>query len=316
MERMTEIHGQLELAFTEGLHEGGENYREGGQKNTAQEGGTVKYSFEGYAEDGKGIYRSNFPKGTPKKAKGERILKYIQDVWSEKPITLRIEKNGEIRYIEAQFDPTYSEDTKFKTDASKLMGGNRHGTSAEQRVTLDLADDYYRLAAESWYNYSKDETGKDSDTHKDVKEWHYFINDIYFAEYDSEQLEPYRISINVKEKNDGNFFYSFSAEKMEGTSTQRTLHAVVSSEKNAANGSSSNKSIRNPGDSVKKNSARYQQNEAAAELLQKENDRLNRDVAELMPLVQALRKMNGGKIKKAYLEAVAHLLRTADAKGN
>jgi len=44
VERMTEIHGQLELAFTEGLHEGGENYREGGQKNTAQEGG-VRYAF-------------------------------------------------------------------------------------------------------------------------------------------------------------------------------------------------------------------------------------------------------------------------------
>ena len=39
VERMTEIHAQLQLAFAEGLHEGGENYRTGGKENTAQEGG-------------------------------------------------------------------------------------------------------------------------------------------------------------------------------------------------------------------------------------------------------------------------------------
>ena len=88
-------------------------------KNTAQQTDGVKYSFKGYADDGKGIYESNFPIGTPKKAKGERILKYIQDVWSKKPITLRIEENGNVRYIEAKFDPTYSEDKNIRTDASK-----------------------------------------------------------------------------------------------------------------------------------------------------------------------------------------------------
>ena len=207
-------------------------------KKPTGEGGN-RYSFKGYAEDGKGIYESNFPKGTPKKAKGERILKYIQEVWSKKPIMLRIEDADGIRYVEAKFDPTYSEDRKYKTDASKLMGGNRHGSAVEQRVTLDLADDYYQIASESVYNYSKEETGKDTETHKDVKQWHYFVNDIYFAEQGSDDLTPYRVSINVKEKGNGNFFYSFSAEKAEGTSTQRTLHAAVNDSQEAnANGSS------------------------------------------------------------------------------
>lgn len=209
------------------------------QKNTASESG-AKYQFRGYAEDGKGIYESNFPLGTPKRAKGERILKYIQDVWSKKPITLRIEDASGIRYIEARFDPVFDEGENARTDASKLMGGNRHGTSAEQRVTLDLADDYYQLATESKYNGSKEETGKQTATHQGVKTWHYFVNDIYFAEYGSDNLTPYTVSINVKEKADGNFFYSFSAEHAEkngGTSTQRTLHAVVNSNENvAANG--------------------------------------------------------------------------------
>lgn len=185
------------------------------------------YSFIGYAEDGRGKYKSNFPKGTPKMAKADKILNYIQNVWSKKPIKLKIEENGNVKYIEAKFDPTYDESGNIPTDASKLMGGNRHGTSSEQRVTLDLADDYYQIASESQYNYSKDETGRDNPAHKDVTRWHYFINDIYFAEYDSDNYEPYRVSINVKERADGEYVYSFSAEKQRESDTPRTLHAVV-----------------------------------------------------------------------------------------
>lgn len=214
-----------------------------------------QYSFMGYAEDGKGKYKSNFPKGTPKFAKGEKILKYIQDVWSKKPIRLRIDENGNTRYIEAKFDPTYDESGNTQTDASKLMGGNRHGTSSEQRVTLDLADDYYQIASESQYNYSKDETGKDNPAHKDVTKWHYFINDIYFAEYGSEEYEPYRVSINVKEKPDGEYVYSFSAEKQRESNTPRTLHAVVNEGKNPdANVELSNNRVAQKPPTVKKNS--------------------------------------------------------------
>lgn len=196
-------------------------------KKAAPKGDGIRFSFEGYAEDGKGKYKSNFPQGTPKKAKGERILKYIQEVWSKKPIRLKINEDGMTRYIEAKFDPTYDETKHIFNDATKLMGGNRHGTSSEQRVTLDLADDYYQIASESSYNYSKDEIGKQNPAHEDVKKWHYFVNDIYFAEYDSEEYTPYRVTINVKEKSDGEYVYSFSAEKQRESDTQRTLHAVV-----------------------------------------------------------------------------------------
>ena len=204
------------------------------QKNTATEGSgssEVKYSFKGYAEDGRGKYESNFPIGTPKKAKGERILRYIQNVWSKAPIPLKIKSEAGERTIYAQFDPTYDAGGG-RTDASKLMGGNRHGTSAEQRVTLDLADDYYQIASEATYNYSKEESGKDIATHKGVKQWHYFVNHIYFSEYGSENYAPYRVTINVKERADGEFVYSFSAEKEE-LSSQRTLHAAVSSNDHA-----------------------------------------------------------------------------------
>lgn len=181
------------------------------------------------AESGKPIYQSNFPKGTPKAAKAQRILSLIQNVWSKKPISLVAQDaDGSTRRIEAKFDPTFDEGENTRTDASKMMVGNRHGSASEQRVTLDLADDYYEIAAESTYNYSKSETGKSSATHEGVKQWHYFINDILFQEYGEKETTPYRVTINVKERSDGDYVYSFSAERQnERSSTRRTLHADV-----------------------------------------------------------------------------------------
>ena len=67
------------------------------------------------------------------------------------------------------------------------------------------------------------------------------------------------MSINVKEKADGNFFYSFSAERAEKNgepSTPRTLHAVVNSNGEvAANGNLSNTTVTPEGKVVKTESA-------------------------------------------------------------
>ncbi len=243
---------RIQELFAEGLAEASKNYKAlGRQKNNASEG-DVMYSFRGYAEDGRGMYESNFPKGTPKKAKSERILQYIQNVWSKKPIALKIKDATGERVIQAKFDPTYDETGNTPTDASKLMGGNRHGTSAEQRVTLDLADDYYKIASEAKYNYSKNEIGKTTGPHIDVKQWHYFVNNIYFAEHGNDLYKPYRVSINIKEKMDGEFVYSFSAEKEE-SSSQRTLHAVVNSGDTTAKGKLSNNKIAQKEKTVKGN---------------------------------------------------------------
>ena len=192
-----------------------------------------RFAFMGVAEDGRSKYQSNFSKGTPKSAKSQRILDYISKVWSKKPISLVISNGITSRTIEAQFDPTIDPNQNIPTDASKLAAGNRHGTSSEKRVTLDLADDYYQIASEAKYNYSKEETGKTTGTHKDVKMWHYFVDDIYFAEYGEDDYSPYTVTINIKEKPDGTFVYSFNAEKAEESSTRRTLHAGVNTRKGA-----------------------------------------------------------------------------------
>ena len=179
----------------------------------------------GIASDGKKIFQSNFPKGTPKAAKSERILGLIQDVWSKKPISLVVSNGEKSRTILAQFDPTIDKNKIIPTDASKIAGGNRHGNHTEQRVTLDLADDYYEIASDAKYNYSKKETGKKLNTHNDVNMWHYFFTEIYFMEQEGDTYTPYTVTVNVKEKDDGDFVYSFNAEKE--PSTRQTLHADV-----------------------------------------------------------------------------------------
>lgn len=193
----------------------------------------VAYSFKGRTKDGRGIYEGNFPIGTPKKAKSQRILDYIQNVWSKRPISLVISNGETSRVIEAQFDPTVDETENTYTDAQKIAGGNRHGNRGERRVTLDLADDYYQIASESKYNYSKYEIGKDSPQHDGIKLWHYFVNDILFAEHGEKTLIPYTVTINVKEKNDGDFVYSFSARKTKEFPTRQTMHAAVNTRKGA-----------------------------------------------------------------------------------
>ena len=198
-----------------------------GQKNNAR-GGERHSPRVGTAEDGRSMYEGNFPMGTPKSAKSAVILEYIQNVWSKKPIQLDVVgKDGTHRKIMAQFDPFFDSVKGKRSDASKIAGGNRHGTSAEQRVTLDLGPDYHSILSESRYNYSKGETGKDTFTHEGVKTWHYYVDEIYFAEKGSKEFNPYTVSINVKEKDNGAFVYSFSAEKGE-FDTPGTLHAPVS----------------------------------------------------------------------------------------
>ena len=263
----------------------------------------VEYSFKGRAKDGKAIYESNFSKGTPKSAKSQRILEYIKNVWSKKPITLLISNGETSRTILAQFDPTVDESQNIPTDASKLAGGNRHGNHTEQRVTLDLADDYYQIANEAIYNYSKEESGKDSVTHSGVKIWHYFINDIYFAEQGEKELTPYTVTINVKEKDNGIFVYSFNAEKTKEISTRQTLHAAVNTRK-GANGELFIDSIPDKNEKVnpksQKNSGKvsYSMKDSSS-LMQGVTEALRREAAKEFPV----RKETAENSPKKYANA-------------
>ena len=200
-------------------------------------------AFVGYdAETGRGIYQSNFEENTPKAKKSERVIRLIQDVWSKNPIDLVVEnEDGSESIIKAEFDPRFDEGENTRSDAAKLAAGNRHGTAAEKRVTLNLADDFYQIIRESTYSGSKAETGKTSDTHAGVNMWRYFVNPILYMERSGNETTPYTVSIDVKQKDNGNFVYSFHAErdaKNNGQPAPQTLHAAVNgAENDTANGS-------------------------------------------------------------------------------
>lgn len=171
-----------------------------------------QYMLVGHTEDGRPIYRTNFPDGVTREEKQRHILDLVINAWSKNPITLHINRNDRQETIVAQFDPEYDPTGEKQTDATKLAFGNRHGTARDRKTTENLADDLYEIAETSIYDRSQEETGKDSPTHTGVREWHYFVKDIIFEDNAGNQT-PYTVSIDVKEKEAGSYVYSIHAQQ-------------------------------------------------------------------------------------------------------
>ena len=127
-------------------------------------------------------------------------------------------------------------------------------------MTLNLADDFYRIIQESTYSGSKAETGKKSDTNAGVNMWRYFVNPILYMERSGDETTPYTVSIDVKQKDNGNFVYSFHAErdaKNNGQPAPQTLHAAVNgAENDTANGLPTDSIRSTSGNSQEKSSGR------------------------------------------------------------
>lgn len=191
-------------------------------KNTAENSGVKKQAKIGETEDGRGIYKTNYAKNTPKSVKQQDIIDIVQNVWSKKPISLYITEGNTSRRITANFDPTLSE----RSDLAKIVYGNRKGTASEKRMTLDLSSDFYQIATESKNTGNLSEKGKTNPAHNGVTDWHYFVTNLVYEDADGNRMDCH-MNIDVKENPSGNFFYSFSIEK--GTAPQ-TLLAVVADE--------------------------------------------------------------------------------------
>lgn len=182
--------------------------------------GEKRYLLAGEFPDGRKVYKTNYPIGTPKTVKQQDIINVVQNVWSKKPITLNIGNEQ----IEAQFDPELTE----RSDLSKIAFGNRKGNASDKRITLNLSSDLYMIASDAMYTGLKKEVGKkDNPAHDNVIQWRYFATNLIYEEEDG-TLIPCYMNIDVKQKEDGNYFYSFGIEK--GTAPQ-TLLAVVNDNK-------------------------------------------------------------------------------------
>lgn len=204
--------------YIDGVTAAAKNLRN--MENTTGEGGGKMQSRIGTTDDGRGIYKTNYPMNTPKSLKQADLIKLVQNVWSKNPISLQIVENGKSKNIMAQFNPSLTQ----RSDLAKMAFGNHKGTGSDQRITLNLASDFYQIAEESSFVRSKKETGKTNNpTHTGVTEWLYFITDLVYEEDDGTQIDCY-MNIDVKKNSEGNWFYSFAIEK--GTAPQ-TLLAVV-----------------------------------------------------------------------------------------
>ena len=187
---------------------------------TSQKVANEKYSLVGVSADGRKIYKTDYPKGTPKSVKQKELINLVQNVWSKKPITLTVLRNGKPQKIVANFNPELGE----RTDLAKLAYGNKKGTSSEQRMTLDLASDFYQIAQDAQYTKSKAETGKSyNPAHEDVFNWDYFVTNILYQNENGENIDCH-MNLDVKQNPDGHWFYSFAIKK--GVAPQ-TLDAVV-----------------------------------------------------------------------------------------
>lgn len=198
--------------------------------------GAQLQTFVGYDEDtGRGIYMSNFPENYPAAEKRKRVIDLVQNVFSKKPIELVVNhEDGTSEVIEAQFDPDFDESGNRQTDLGKLAFGNWKGNKREKRVTLNLADDYYRILHDARYIGSGENYDNPSEINKDVEIWHYFVNQILYMDQGKDEKTPYSVFIDVKKKPDGNYVYTFYAleDKNDGQTTPQLFDATVNSPDN------------------------------------------------------------------------------------
>ena len=152
----------------------------------------------------------------------------IQDVWAKKPITLTLNDEETERKITAKFDPDYDEVGKRPTDAGKMAYGNKMGSSKERRITLELSGDMHQIISDAAYLTSEKERGKQTPTHQDVKKWDYFATDI-IVEKAAEEKAPYTVFVDVKEKETGNYVYTFYALNEKKSAKLRSLATAAPS---------------------------------------------------------------------------------------
>lgn len=208
------------------------------EKSGETRGPPEKYSMVGYGSNGLKTYKSDFSSDMTATEKQEYLYSLIKSVWSKKPLQLTILQNGKERSISARFDG----ESNGQEFAGKMAFGNRRGTRTERLISLNLADDIWEIASESTYDASKGGI-KETLAHDGSERWHYFVNAInYVDEQQPSRNGVYDFNLDVMEREDGNFVYTFALKKRRD-SAPRTFAAGVNGN-NAADANSSDTSIR------------------------------------------------------------------------
>ena len=205
----------------------------------------AKYSMVGRGENGLKTYKSDFGSDMTVEEKKTYMYRLITDVWAKKPLQLTILQDGKERQITARFDG----EANGERFAGKMAYGNRRGNRTERLITLNLANDIWEIANESRYENSKGEF-KQTRMHESSERWHYFVNAInYVDDAQPGRNGVYDFNLDVMERDDGDFVYTFSLKKRR-TDVPRTFTAGVDG-KNATDAGSSKNSISKTGETVK-----------------------------------------------------------------
>ena len=208
------------------------------EENGGTRGPPEKYSMVGYGPNGLKTYKSDFSSDMTATEKQQYLYSLIKSVWSRKPLQLTILQDGKERSISARFDG----ESNGQEFAGKMAFGNRRGTRTERLISLNLADDIWEIASESTYDASKGGI-KETLAHDGSERWHYFVNAInYVDEQQPSRNGVYDFNLDVMEREDGNFVYTFALKKRRDNAP-RTFAAGVNGN-NAADANSSDTSIR------------------------------------------------------------------------
>src|SRR5699024_7494051 len=143
-----------------------------------------------------------YNKYSSRKTRYKHLQDLWENVWSQKPIELVVEKDGVKRTITAQFEPGYDESNQIHTDLGKVIR-NKNGSSGDRTVTINISDDLYDIASNSKYMESGIDKKPTQKRHEDIKEWHYFANDFVYRDEDGDRDMSLRLEI--KERPNGNF---------------------------------------------------------------------------------------------------------------
>ena len=211
------------------------------KKPAQTRGPPERYAMIGRGKNGLKTYKSNFAADMTAVEKQAYMYKLINDAWAEKPLSLTVLEDGNERKIKARFDGEANGE-KF---AGKMAFGNRRGSRTERLVTLNLADDIWEIASESVYDGSKSEH-KGTERHSGTETWRYFVNAINYTDAKFPARNGvYDFNLDVMERRDGEFVYTFYMKKRRESAPQ-TFNAGVDGQ-NAADTNSSTASIRTSG---------------------------------------------------------------------
>lgn len=124
----------------------------------------------------------------------EEIKQLVKDIQSLKPIKLKIRD----REILAEFDKYCAEKNIYTMGRSDSDGFN---------FKLANINKIPEFIESSKYDHSTAEIGKTKKQHKDVKEWHYFINKI------KDTKETFDMVVNIRDKGINQYVYEISFKK-------------------------------------------------------------------------------------------------------